>query len=44
MIENKNLKVFICSNSGMTRTSTLLLTYLVLFKKHKDHNNIKKLT
>jgi len=44
MIENKKLKVFIFSTSGMTRPATLFLTYLILFKKHKDYNNIKKLS
>ena len=41
MCNNKNLKVFVNCRSGITRATTVVLTYLVLYKRVQNWNKIE---
>lgn len=43
LANTKNLRVFLHSRSGVTRTSTVLLAYMALFKAHQDWNSPMKM-
>jgi protein-tyrosine phosphatase len=40
MRNNKNLKVFVNCKSGISRAPTVVLTYLALYKRVNDWQNI----
>ena len=40
MINNKNLKVFVYCSSGITRTPTVIMAYLCIYKKIQCWNKI----
>lgn len=41
MVNNKNQKVFVYCNSGVSRAPTILMAYLCLYKKVNDWKNIE---
>jgi hypothetical protein len=44
MVNNKGLKVFVHCASGHTRAMTVVILYLAFYKKHRDWNDLDKLS